>query len=427
MKAGPIALIDGNSFYASCEQVFRPDWEGIPLVVLSNNDGAAIARTAEAKALGIKMAAPWFEIQHLQKEAGLIATSANFPLYGDMSNRMMNIISQFSPDQEIYSIDECFIGLNGIQEDLTIYAQMIRKRIKQWLGIPTCVGIGHTYTQAKLANSLAKKQNLWRGVCNLTNLSSYHLADLMRNTPVSEVWGIGKRLAPKLNAINIFNVLDLLHVNLQMIRSRFSVVVERIVRELQGQPCIDLNQDNSQKKEIAVTRSFGQAVIDIADLKEAIAEHVARAAVKLRQQKSFASTLYVFIRSNPHCRQQPLFSANKAITLDAPTADTIMLTQAAIEGLKSIYQPGIRYVKAGVILMDFQPETIQQYNLFEESTINFEQRNRMMQTLDQINQRFGKNTLRLGIIGNNQAWRSRQGRLSPSYTTDWKQLLNVKA
>ena len=286
------ALVDGNNFYVSCERVFRPSLEGLPVVVLSNNDGCAVARSNEAKALGIKMGQPWHEIRHLEEEAGLIALSANFALYGDMSNRMMSIAAGLGPTQEIYSIDESFVGLEGVRGDLTKRAWTIRSRILQWTGIPCGVGIASTKTLAKLANYIAKAADRKPGsypqsmaiVCNLETLPASDRDALFAATDVGEVWGVGRRTGQQLNAAGVQTVLDLARLSPAMVRSRWSVMLERTVRELQGEPCISLEEAPAAKQQIACTRSFGHPVTELSALTEAVSEFASRAAQKLRRQ-----------------------------------------------------------------------------------------------------------------------------------------------
>ncbi len=301
------ALVDGNNFYVSCERIFRPSLNACPVIVLSNNDGCAIARSNEAKALGVAMGAPWFKVQHLQESAGLVALSANFTLYGDISQRMMTIASGLGPKQEIYSIDESFVELRGVRGNLIQRAHTMRERILQWIGVPTCIGIGATKTLAKLANHIAKTAERKPGlypmelaqVCNLESLSASELKDVFQRTDVSEVWGVGRRLNAQLKASGIESVWDLRESSTSALRARFGVVMERTIRELQGHACIDLEDVPAHKKEIACTRSFGQAVVSLEPLVQAVSEFASRAAEKLRRQHSQASQVLVFIRTSP--------------------------------------------------------------------------------------------------------------------------------
>ena len=337
------ALVDGNNFYVSCERVFRPSLNGRPVIVLSNNDGCAIARSNEAKALGIKMGAPWFQIRHMEETEGLVALSANFTLYGDMSDRMMSLAAGLGPTQEIYSIDESFIGLQGVRGDLTKRSQAIRDRINQWVGIPCGIGLGQTKTLAKLANYIAKTAERKPGtyptelaqVCNLAALPAQDLDDVLGATLVEEVWGVGRKIAVQLHEGGVHTVLDLARLDPAIVRRRWSVVLERTVRELQGMQCIELDDAPAAKKQIACTRSFGQAVSELPPLVEAVSEFASRAAEKLRKQGSLASQLLVFAHTSPF-RPGPRFNKSVVVPLHRPTADTGKLVWAAAMGMRRI-------------------------------------------------------------------------------------------
>jgi DNA polymerase V len=337
------ALVDGNNFYVSCERVFRPSLNDRPVVVLSNNDGCAIARSNEAKALGIKMGAPWFQIRHLAESEGLVALSANFALYGDLSDRMMSLAAGLGPKQEIYSIDESFIELTGVPGNLTERSHKIRSRILQWVGIPCGIGIGTTKTLAKLANHIAKTAERKPGsypeklaqVCDLATLSKPDLDAVMAATLVNEVWGVGRQITKQLNDGGITTVLELARLDLAMVRGRWSVVLERTVRELQGTSCIDLDHTPAPKQEIACTRSFGRPVLELADLSEAVTEFASRAAVKLRKQGSLAGQVMLFIRTSPFRKDQQ-YSRSTVVPLRRPSSDTGVLIVSALAGLQSI-------------------------------------------------------------------------------------------
>lgn len=440
------ALVDGNNFYVSCERIFRPSLNGKPVVVLSNNDGCAIARSNEAKALGIAMGAPWFKIRHLEEEAGLVALSANFTLYGDMSDRMMGIAAGLGPEQEVYSIDESFIGLHGIKGDLAARGRLVRQRILQWINIPTCIGMGKTKTLAKLANHVAKtaerKPNSFPDtlqpliqqisqVCNLEALSPEHKQALFSSLDVGEVWGVGRKIGEKLREGGITTVQDLINLDSATVRRGWSVVLERTVRELQGTPCIDLDDTPEPKKEIASTRSFGQAITELNPLIEAVSEFASRAAEKLRQQKSHANQVLVFVRTSPF-RPGPSYSQSIVVPLRRPTADTGLLVQAAVAGMKAIYRPGFKMAKAGVMLLELQPEGRVQGELAleEAGTDPSEKSSQLMTALDQVNRKFGKGTLKVasaGLEGDRREWVMKQERRTPRYTTDWGDVPVVRA
>jgi DNA polymerase V len=435
------ALVDGNNFYVSCERIFRPSLCGRPVVVLSNNDGCAIARSNEAKDLGIAMGAPWFQIRHLENTAGLVGLSANFTLYGDISDRMMSLSASLGPEQEVYSIDESFIGLHGVPE-VTRRAWAIRARILRWIGIPCGIGIGSTKTLAKLANFVAKTAERKPGsypqalaqVCNLAELPTADLEAIMATTAVGEVWGVGRRLAPQLQALGIHTALDLARLNPGAARARWSVVLERTVRELQGQSCMALEDVPAPKKEIACTRSFGRPVTHLPPLLEAISEFTTRAAQKLRQQGSLCGMVRVFAHTSPH-RPGPRFAKGMVVPLPRPTSDTAQLVKATVSGMRSIYEPGFELIKAGVMLMD-----IAQEQGGRQGELDFEARPepgpghagriQLMRTMDGLNARYGQGMLHMASAGHDdhrREWGMKQERRTPQYTTRWSEVLGVRA
>lgn len=429
------ALVDGNNFYCSCERVFRPSLKTRPVIVLSNNDGCAIARSNEAKALGVKMGQPWHQIRGLAESDGLVALSANFTLYGDMSDRMMSIAAGLGPEQEIYSIDESFIDLAGVRGDLAARARVVRERILQWVGIPTGIGIGPTKTLAKLANHVAKSADRKPGsypgelarVCHLGNLPAADLDAIFEATPVNEVWGIGRRIAKQLNDEGIMNVLQLVQIDPGTVRRRWSVMMERTVRELQGQACISMEQQPPPKKEIAYTRSFGQPVSSLQDLSQAVTEFASGAAGKLRKQNGLAGQIAVFIHTSPF-RRPPHYSRSITVPLRRPTADTPLLVSAALAGLRAIYKPGFNFIKAGVMLLDLQDSSIEQHELALEGDST--EHGNLMGVLDRLNDRYGRGTVKLasaGLGGKERIWSMRQNLLTPQYTTRWDELPVAKA
>ena len=430
------ALVDGNNFYVSCERVFRPSLDGRPVVVLSNNDGCAIARSNEAKALGIKMGAPWFQIRHMEETEGLVALSANFTLYGDMSDRMMSLAAGLGPVQEIYSIDESFIGLQGMRGDLTKRSRAIRERIDRWVGIPCGVGIGQTKTLAKLANYIAKTAERKPGsypaelaqVCNLTTLPAQDLDDVLAATLVEEVWGVGRKIGAQLHECGIHTVLDLARMDPATIRRRWSVVLERTVRELQGMQCIDLDDAPAPQKEIACTRSFGQAITELPPLLEAVSEFASRAAEKLRKQGSLASQLLVFAHTSPF-RPGPRFNKSVVVPLRRPTADTGKLVWAAAMGMRRMYEPGYKMAKAGVMLWDLVLGNGLQAELDLEEE-DQRDRTKLMVALDTLNGRYGKGTVHSASTGGTNKgkdWGMKQERRTPQYTTRWEDVPAARA
>ncbi|QHJ01759.1 DUF4113 domain-containing protein (plasmid) [Xylophilus rhododendri] len=429
------ALVDGNNFYVSCERVFRPSLAGRAVIVLSNNDGCAIARSNEAKALGIQMGTPWFEIRDKLPEGTVVALSANFGLYGDMSNRMMSIAAGLGPEQEIYSIDESFIDLAGVR-DVTRRAVRVRSRIHEWIGIPCGIGIGQTKTLAKLANHVAKTAERKPGsycedlaqVANLAALPASDLDTVLQATELGEIWGIGRRIGAQLQAAGLVTALDVVRLDAAMVRARWGVVLERTVRELQGMPCIDLEGQPPAKKEIASTRSFGRPVTQLEDLVEAVTEFAQRAAEKLRRQSSVAGQVAVFVHTSPHRKELPQYSRATVVPLRKPTADTGLLVQAAVRGMQAIYRPGFHMAKAGVHLLDLQDGSVEQGELALDDGV--EDRGSLMQALDQLNQRYGRGTVAMasaGVEGARRNWVMKQERRTPDYTTCWKSMPLVMA
>jgi DNA polymerase V len=434
------ALVDGNNFYVSAERIFRPSLNGIPTVVLSNNDGCCVARSNEAKALGIKMGAPYFQVRHFEESHGLVALSANFALYGDISDRMMSLAAGLGPTQEIYSIDESFIGMDGVRGDLIERSHKIRSRILQWVGIPCGIGIGQTKTLAKLANHIAKTAERKPGVypdhlaqvCNLASLSDKEREAVFEATEVGEVWGIGRRISKQLTEGGIKTVHDLVRMDLATIRRGWSVVLERTVRELHGIQCIGLDDAPAPKKEIACTRSFGHAVTELSGLTEAVTEFSSRAAEKVRKQHSLAADVMVFIRTSPF-RKDTQYSRSIIVPLRRPTADTGAIVQAAVLGLQAIYRRGFNYAKAGVMLLELQPDSVVQGELDlgdDGSLEDIADKTRLMAALDAINQRYGKGTMKVasaGLDGDRRVWSMRQERMTPAYTTDWADIPVARA
>lgn len=430
------ALVDGNNFYVSCERVFRPGLLGRPVIVLSNNDGCAIARSNEAKALGITMGAPWFQIRQMLPDAGVIALSANFTLYGDMSSRMAAIAAGLGPEQEIYSIDESFVGMTGVRGDLVARGHAVRERILQWIGIPVGIGIGTTKTLAKLANHVAKSADRKPGsypahlarVCDLAALPADELAAVLGATKVGDIWGIGRRLSAQLESDGMSSALDVARMDPATARRRWSIVVERTVRELQGQSCIALEDVPPPKKEIACTRSFGRAITALPDLIEAVSEFASRAAEKLRKQDGRAGQVLTFIHTSPFRRDDKQYSRSITVPLRRPTADSGAITATAVRGLQAIFKPGFNYAKAGVMLLDLQAGDVEQgeLDLGEPGA----DRTQLMGTIDALNNRYGRSTVALasaGLAGSRRAWVMRQELKTPDYTTRWADLPTARA
>jgi DNA polymerase V len=421
-----IALVDCNNFYASCETVFNPKLKGKAVVILSNNDGCCVSRSDAAKRLGIKMGAPWFQIKDQFKPGEVIALSSNYELYADLSNRVMNILRQFSPGQEIYSCDESFISMSGFgNKDLTRYGKEIKTTILQWTGLPVCVGIAGTKTLAKLANHCAKKRPEYAGVCNFNAIPINTLNPILSSIPVSEVWGIGSRLSAKLNQLGILTVLDLKLAHSRTLRDKFSVVMAKTIAELNGIACIDLEQVAPPKQNIASTCSFGIPVTSIESLMESVTLYTSRAAEKARAQQSHANSISVFIQTSPFA-QSPYYGGSLTVALPSPTNDTRLLVKTALWIVRRLYKPGYVYKKAGVLLNDLVPVEGRQRDLFFDALESkYAQSAKVMAVLDSINQRYGRQTLKLGSEGFKAPWKMKQNFKSPSYTTNWNELVQA--
>ena len=434
------ALVDVNNMYVSCERVFRPALNGKPVVVLSNNDGACIARSNEAKNLGVKMAQPWFEVRHLERSAGLIALSANFELYGDMSSRMMVLAARYAPRQEIYSIDECFLDFEGVPGDLAAIGRELRRQVLRWVGLPTSVGFGPTKTLAKLANHVAKTADRKPGsypqrlaqVCHFGALGSEALDDVMRRTDVDHIWGVGRKTAPKLREAGIRTVLDLRRADAATLGRQFSVVMQKTVRELQGTPCLEVDDDPPAQQQIMCSRSFGNAVTELPELIEVVSGFATRVARRLREQQGACNAVHVFIATSPYRSQDRQHSPTATLPLRRPTADTRALVNAAVTALRGIYRPGYRYLKAGVMLVELQSITQETGpELFDEpEELQPDGRRDLMATLDALNDRFGLDAVSIASSARRNTrptHASRQERRSPRYTTRLDEVMVARA
>jgi DNA polymerase V len=423
------ALVDCNNFYVSCERVFNPKLQGKPVIVLSNNDGCAVARSNEAKALGIKMGAPWFKLKDLAKTHGVIALSSNYALYGDMSSRVMDILRGFSPDVEVYSIDESFLRVETLRRlwpSNTAMGQVIRQRVRQWTGLPVCVGYGASKTLSKLANHVAKKTPSFNSVCDFNDLAPERLDALLETIDVEEVWGVGGKISEKLRAMNIHTVQALRTANPKAIRAQFGVVMERTVSELRGESCLELEEVAPPKKQIVSSKSFGEMVLRIEDLAAAASSYMARAAEKLRRQHSLCGSVHVFVRTNPFRASDPQYSQGMTVPLPNPSSDTRELTGAALFGLERVYRPGYWYKKVGVMLLDLSSEAVTQQSLFDPAGEQASQSAAIMAVLDGLNSRYGRDTLRLGSTGTEKRWKARADMCSPRFTTRWEDLPVVR-
>jgi DNA polymerase V len=413
------ALVDGNNFYVSCERVFNPLLEKQPVVVLSNNDGCIISRSNEAKALGLKMGEPVFNCSELIEKHGVWVFSSNYTLYGDLSNRMMKILSTFTPDVEVYSIDEAFLNLGGLSVNLTEYASTIKATLAKNIGIPVGIGMGPTKTLAKIANRIAKKQN------GIFIIDSERLRDwATRMTPIEEVWGIGRQYAKLLKNNGVNSAYEYSQLNSRWIHKNLSVTGLRIKEELLGRSCIPLETIQPAKKNIATTRAFGKKLGDYSTIAEAVSTYAVRCAEKLRRQHSVAGLLTVFIHSDPFSEHEPYIYDSHTVALPVASNTNNELVMAALEALKAIYRAGVMYKKAGVIVGGISTDSHMQGNLFDGKKNPLFRS--LMKVTDELNSRFGPDTVRLAVQGNNKEWHLRQEKLSPRYTTRWSDLLKVK-
>lgn len=415
------ALVDCNNFYASCERVFRPDLNGKPIVVLSNNDGCVIARSNEAKALGIPMCAPAFEYEKAFSENNIQVFSANFPLYGDMSNRVMSILGEYSPDIEFYSIDECFIKLVGFELfDLQDYGNDMRKKVVKWTGIPISVGIAPTKALSKVANHIAKKYPEHTKGVYIINSEEKRIKAL-KWLKVEDVWGIGRQHAKRLNAIGVRTAFDFTQLDDQFVKKNLSVIGLRLKHDLQGIPTLDLEIAQA-KKSIATTRTFEENYVDFKQLSERISTFAVACSEKLRKQKSYCNSLMVFVRTNGHRSDLPQYNRNIIIQLPFPTNSSIELSSFAIQALKQIFKSGYAYKKAGVIVQDFSANSGSQQNLFENSD---ERHVPLMKVIDKMNAEFGKQKIRLASQDQKRVWKMKQERLSPRYSTNLSDVITI--
>jgi DNA polymerase V len=414
-----LALADCNNFYASCERVFQPHLEGNPIVVLSNNDGCVIARSNESKALGIKMGVPVFQVKTIIEQHNIQVFSSNFTLYGDLSKRVMSSMRQEVKAMEVYSIDEAFMDFSGEGSPLE-KGIALKKKVQQHVGIPISIGIAPTKTLCKVAGLIAKKHTK-TGVFVLQDKALIKRA--LKWLPVAELWGVGRRHARMLDSVGIKTAYDLCRADDSWIRRRLSVVGLRMVKELRGIPCFPLEESASRKKNICTSRSFGKAVKQMEDLKEALSTYASTCAYKLRKQKSCASRISIFIHTNPFKPTDKQYKGFTSFVLDTPTNDSIELVRLALEGLEKIYRSDCTYKKAGVIVSDISPQQQQQLSLFD--TLDRKKHQSIMTALDNINDKIGKDKVRLAVQGNGRQWKMKQEQLSPCYSTRIEDALKV--
>jgi DNA polymerase V len=419
MRRKVFALVDCNNFYVSCERVFNPKLAGRPVVVLSNNDGCIVSRSEEAKAIGVKMGAPLYQVQALLDAHDAAVFSSNYALYGDMSRRVAETLEQFTPDIELYSIDEAFLNLDyGVEDELDETAQEMRRRVERWTGIPVCIGIAETKTLAKVAVEIAKHSEKARGVVNLVDPT--YLTPALARVKIEKVWGVGPNYARRLKRAGIKTALDLRSADAERWRMHTSIMLERVIYELRGVSCLPLELCPPPRRSLTVSRSFAAPVETLAELREAVALYATRAGEKLRRQKLVASALVVFLSTNRFAGET-LYAPSAAVTLPSATSYTPDLIRYAHHALEKIYIEGHRFKKAGVMLVGLSPPAPAQPSLF----ISNERADRLMEALDRLNARMGSDTISYGALGFKKRahWETTCGRRSPRCTTRWEELL----
>ena len=419
------ALVDCNNFYASCERVFEPKLEGRPIVVLSNNDGCIIARSNEAKALGIKMGVPYFKVRSLIIRNGIVVKSSNYPLYGDMSSRVMRVISQYSPIQEVYSIDESFIDLAGLPFHLTNHMQSLRQKVKSWTGVPVCIGIGSTKVLAKLANRIAKKYTKFDGVFDIDELPYERYCKLLQSVEVGDLWGIGRQSARKLNHININSSYDFYQADIGIIETLLGVNGKKVYQELRGNSCVPIESIPPTRQQIVSSRSFGADLKDFDELNQALTSLARKAINKLNDHKLATTTITVFIYTNPHKKNKPCIHLSKTVGMTMAIQDESQIIPLISKILKIIYKPGYSFYKGGIVLSNLVKNYPQQElfltNKDNQSKIGSTNKSNAIRS---VNKRFNESLKYASEVGNDK-WKPRADFRSNRYTTSWTELLVI--
>ncbi|MBN1327172.1 MAG: Y-family DNA polymerase [Candidatus Cloacimonetes bacterium] len=423
MVRDKFALVDCNNFYASCERVFNPALEHKPIGILSNNDGIIVALSNELKALGVSRGTPVFKLKELIKKHDIRIFSSNYSLYGDMSARVMKILAYYTPDLEIYSIDEAFLSLRGMAGNMTAYADQIRNRIRQWTGLPVSIGIGPSKTLAKIANHVAKRNQRLKGVFDISDHPRFN--EILAAVDVKHIWGIGPQYAKLLHRNGINNALQLTNAPRDWIRRKLTIMGLRTVMELRGVSCLELELITEPKKEIVSSRSFGNPVTKLQDLREATTAYCTRAVEKLREEKQAASQIMVYLTTN-RFRNERQYANFQSTRLPLPSAYTPEFLQASLKLLDYLYRPGYKYKKVGVMISDIIPESQLPLDFFQPTYLD-DRRKAIMNCVDSINQKMGMNMLAYASIGNSLNWQMKREMLSPHYTTRWEHLPLVKA
>ena len=419
------ALVDCNNFYASCERVFEPKLEGRPIVVLSNNDGCIIARSNEAKVLGIKMGVPYFKVRGLIIRNGIVVKSSNYPLYGDMSSRVMRVISQYSPIQEVYSIDESFIDLKGLPFHLTNHMQSLRQKVKSWTGVPVCIGIGSTKVLAKLANRIAKKYTKFDGVFDIDELPYERYCKLLQSVEVGDLWGIGRQGARKLNHININSSYDFYQADIGIIETLLGVNGKKVYQELRGNSCVPIESIPPTRQQIVSSRSFGADLKDFDELNQALTSLARKAINKLNDHKLATTTITVFIYTNPHKKNKPCIHLSKTVGMTMAIQDESQIIPLISKILKIIYKPGYLFYKGGIVLSNLVKNYPQQdlflTNKDNQSKIGSTNKSNAIRS---VNKRFNESLKYASEVGNDK-WKPRADFRSNRYTTSWTELLVI--
>ncbi|MFI8146025.1 DNA polymerase thumb domain-containing protein [Acinetobacter sp. ABJ_C5_2] len=428
MRERIFALVDVNNCYVSCERVFRPELNNRPVIVLSNNDGCAVARSQEAKDLGIKMGVPLFQIRDIVERHNVIVLSSNYTVYAEMSRRFMNILRTYvtESEQEVYSIDECFLDLTAYLNnyDLTAYCQHMKARIWQWIGLPVCIGIGRSKTEAKIANHIAKKNKAFYGVCNLVAMDPCNKESYLSSIDVSEVWGVGRQHTKKLNSMDIQTVLDLACTEPREMQKHFSIVMARTVYELQGISCIEIEHSPPSKKQIISSKSFGQRVTNLFDLQEAVSLYMQNAVTRLRNDRLLCGCIIVFAQSNPFDRNKPFFNRSLSMPMSVPTDNILKMVQVATFLIRHLYARGIEYKKCGVILTGLEPKDTFTYDLLTDWD-KVEKEERLMTTIEQVVEKFGKHKIAVGSCRlPNRGWSMTRDKLTQNYFS-WEGLPKI--
>ncbi|WP_111414574.1 Y-family DNA polymerase [Billgrantia lactosivorans] len=424
-----IGLVDCNSFYVSCERAFQPRLRGRPVGVMSNNDGCVIALSTELKALGITMGTPAFELQHQVRRGQIHLLSSNYELYGDMSARVQSVLEEFSPGVEPYSIDEMFVRFGGFTSDQMLeHARQLHDRVRQYTGIPVCVGVAPTRTLAKFANRAAKKIPAYRGVCVL-QAGTAETKALLQRFELGDLWGVGQRLVERLAVIGIRTGWDLAQADPKRIRRSFSVTLERTALELRGISCIEMNDFHEPRQRIMTSRSFGKLTDDIGEIREAMRQHGQRGAEKLRSQGSLARAVLVFLKTNPFRQDLPQYTPSAVVELSRPTDDSREILHAAGHALQRIYRKGYLYQKGGVMLLDLVDASRQQLSLLDtpQSDADRQRSAKLMGVMDELNSRMGRGTVKLGTPSPGAAWHLRCANLTQRYSTRWDELPIARA